>query len=191
MSTVGFKARRLAAHFYDGLLVLAMVMTVTLVLLPLNHGNALTYKSIGHWAWIYNLVLLVVIAAYFGVSWCKRGQTLGLKTWGLFLQSPQGELASPADALKRLAVLFLLNATMIMGCAALEIGYAHWVVYLLLAPYLANLSSLLISGVTLEDKVSKLQLNLLRNQRAREIASEVTNPNKSNGDTATTPADHP
>lgn len=103
--------RRLAAAAYDGLLILAVLMISSAVLQVFNRGEAITFRSVGAWEYLYRAVLAAAVAAYFGIAWTRRGQTLGMKAWSLRVERLDGRLPRWPDVLRRLgcgAPLYLL-----------------------------------------------------------------------------------
>jgi len=79
--------RRLAVMCYDALLLFGILFAATLVILPLNRGQAIApYDA------LYTIYLLIVCFLYFGWFWTHGGQTLGMRAWGVRLlgQSPSG-----------------------------------------------------------------------------------------------------
>jgi uncharacterized RDD family membrane protein YckC len=106
-STTGAPAgliRRLAALFYDLLLAAALAFAATFAMLPLTHGEAIlpsTQGGIGH---AYHVAVLLVVFAYFGWSWTRSGQTLGLKAWRIRLQTKDGGRLGWAGAAARFAL---------------------------------------------------------------------------------------
>jgi uncharacterized RDD family membrane protein YckC len=68
--------RRLAAIIYDLFLLLALLFVATLLVLPLNHGEAFTSKQ--YW---YPAYLLTVSFLFYGWFWTHGGQTLGMRAW--------------------------------------------------------------------------------------------------------------
>jgi uncharacterized RDD family membrane protein YckC len=92
-STAGQPAglfRRLAALLYDLLLVTAIAFAATFAMLPLTGGEAIlasTQGAIGH---AYHAILLLLAFAYFGGSWTRSGQTLGMKAWRIQLGAAGG-----------------------------------------------------------------------------------------------------
>ncbi|MFZ2449926.1 MAG: RDD family protein [Methylovulum miyakonense] len=68
--------RRLAAVFYDLLLLIAVFFVATALLLPLNSGEAFTPQQP-----FYPIYLLTVSFLFYGWFWTHGGQTLGLKAW--------------------------------------------------------------------------------------------------------------
>jgi uncharacterized RDD family membrane protein YckC len=77
--------RRLAALFYDSLLLLALLIIWTTLLILLNKGQSLS-PSPG-----YRLSLILIIAFYFIGFWRHGGQTSGMKAWGLKLISTRSQ----------------------------------------------------------------------------------------------------
>ena len=71
-------ARRLAAMFYDGLLLFALLMLATLVIVVLLR-DAVHADN-----FFFQLYLLVVAWAYFAVCW-RGGQSLGMKAWRIHI----------------------------------------------------------------------------------------------------------
>jgi uncharacterized RDD family membrane protein YckC len=99
--------RRVAAMFYDGLLVAAVLMIVTACFLPLTGGEAVTWKSFPLLAVPYWTALLAAIVFYFGLPWTQRGQTLGMASWRLRVQRDDGFLLTWWDVVVRLGASVL------------------------------------------------------------------------------------
>jgi len=72
--------RRLAAIFYDCLLLSAVLLVATAILMPLSGGNAIESGNL-----FYNVFLLLISYLYFGWHWVKGGQTLGMRSWRIFV----------------------------------------------------------------------------------------------------------
>ncbi len=104
-------SRRLASTCYDGLLVMALLMIMTAALLLTTHGRALAHASIGAWVYAYHATLIATLVGYFYIGWTRKGQTLGMKAWGLRLQRVHGQRIDLTTVLIRLAIagpLYLL-----------------------------------------------------------------------------------
>ena len=99
--------RRLAAVLYDALLLVAVLMTVTWLLLPLTHGEAITHDSVGAFEYFYRALLLGLLVAYFGFSWTRSGQTLGMLAWRIRVVRADGGHLRWRDVLLRLAAAVL------------------------------------------------------------------------------------
>jgi uncharacterized RDD family membrane protein YckC len=78
--------RRLAALFYDLLLVIALALVATFAMLPLTHGEAILASTQGALAHAYHAVWLLAVFAYFGWCWTRSGQTLGMRAWRIALR---------------------------------------------------------------------------------------------------------
>lgn len=73
-------ARRLAAVFYDTLLLIAIWFIATAMLLPLTQGQAINGDS-----YLYKQYLLIIAYFYFCWHWRKGQQTLGMRAWKVIL----------------------------------------------------------------------------------------------------------
>ena len=78
--------QRLAALFYDLLLVIALAFVATFAMLPLTRGEAILASTQGALAHAYHAVWLLVVFAYFGWCWTRSGQTLGMRAWRIALR---------------------------------------------------------------------------------------------------------
>ena len=77
--------KRLAALFYDALLLVAVWFVATALVLPLNHGQAIHTGNP-----FYSSYLLFVSFFFFGWFWMHGGQTLGMRAWRLQLRRRDG-----------------------------------------------------------------------------------------------------
>ncbi|MBE9567845.1 MAG: RDD family protein [Proteobacteria bacterium] len=77
--------RRLFAIFYDGFLLLAILFIVTAIANTLNSGNAIEPGNVYYP--LYVLIIVVLSYLYFAWFWIHGGQTLGMKTWQIQLQT--------------------------------------------------------------------------------------------------------
>lgn len=110
--------RRLAALFYDLLLVIALAFAATFAMLPLTGGEAILASTQGVVAHAYHAVLVLATFAYFGFSWTRSGQTLGLRAWRIALEAADGRRLGWTAAAAR----FLLGGALGV-LAALGLGY--------------------------------------------------------------------
>jgi len=126
VSTPGL-ARRLAAMFYDGLLVFAICFCVTLAVVGLRNvagGEAIhpgERAIAGGFQLVLQVALCISVALFFGWFWTRTGQTLGMQTWRLRIDNLQGGRISWQQAMIRLLV-----ACLSISCAGL--GY-WWVLF--------------------------------------------------------------
>lgn len=95
--------RRLAAMFYDSLLVGALMMLLTALFLPLTRGEAIVWSRFPAVALAYNAARVLLVFAFFGLFWTRRGQTLGMAAWRMRVEREDGRLLGWGDALKRCA----------------------------------------------------------------------------------------
>jgi uncharacterized RDD family membrane protein YckC len=95
--------RRLGAMLYDGLLLLALLMVTTGLLLPLTGGEAIAGSNHPVLRLTYQLTLLALTFAFFGLFWTRRGQTLGMSSWRLRVEREDGQLLTWHDTAVRLA----------------------------------------------------------------------------------------
>ncbi len=83
-------------------------MTVTWLLLPLTRGEAITHETVGAFEYLYRALLLGLVVAYYGFSWTRSGQTLGMLAWRIrVVRSDGGGLLRWRDVLLRLAASML------------------------------------------------------------------------------------
>ena len=99
--------RRLAALFYDALLVTALLMFVTGLTLLLTGGRAIAAESPGWWMPGYRLLLIAAFCGYFGISWTRGGQTLGMLAWKIRVVRDNGTRLRWRDVALRLAAALL------------------------------------------------------------------------------------
>lgn len=72
--------RRLAAMFYDSLIVLSLLIIGTLLAMIVNGGKAIDSQN--HY---YAIYLVTIIFSYFSYSWIRGGQTIGMRAWKIQL----------------------------------------------------------------------------------------------------------
>lgn len=97
--------RRLAALVYDSLAALGILLIASLLILPLSGGEALDKSSVAYQ--LYRLYLLSLLLFYFAWSW-SRGQTLGMRSWRLYLVSDGKKRVSFARAATRFFIALSL-----------------------------------------------------------------------------------
>jgi uncharacterized RDD family membrane protein YckC len=97
--------RRLAALVYDSLLILALVCLATLVILPFSGGEALDQSSLSFQ--LFRVYILCVVILYFSLFW-SRGQTLGMRSWRLYLLTDSGAHISFGRAALRILLASIL-----------------------------------------------------------------------------------
>ena len=83
-------SRRLGAILYDCLLVFALLMMVATPFIAIRGGEAVKPQT----DIVYRLILAAVIYAFFIGFWTRTGRTLGMQSWGLQLETPDGNRPS-------------------------------------------------------------------------------------------------
>jgi uncharacterized RDD family membrane protein YckC len=92
---------------YDSLLLLALLMVATALFLPLTGGEAIDPQRHPVLEWIYRAALVLLTVGYYGVSWTRGGQTLGMASWRLRVLREDGGTLTWADTVRRLAAAVL------------------------------------------------------------------------------------
>ena len=94
--------RRLAAAAYDTLVLAGILMVVVMAELFLR--GAANLPGNVH---VLRALLLLAAVAYFGASWTRGGQTLGMRAWRLQLRRDDGRPLGWPTALARFAFAWL------------------------------------------------------------------------------------
>lgn len=100
--------RRLAAIFYDCLLLTAILFVATAILVSLIGGNAIEGGNI-----VYNAFLLLISFFYFSWHWVKGGQTLGMRSWHIFVMNESMQVINWKQA--SLRFLYALLSLLLLG----------------------------------------------------------------------------
>jgi uncharacterized RDD family membrane protein YckC len=103
--------RRLAAILYDSLLVAATLFLVTIPFIAMRGGEPVKPGDI-----LYQLTLALATYAFFVGFWSRKGRTLGMQSWRLQLETPDGD----KPALGACTIRFLVAA---LSWGALGIGF--------------------------------------------------------------------
>ncbi len=97
--------RRLFAIFYDCFLLIAILFMVTAIVNALNHGEAIEPGDTLYPLYVLTIVILSYL--YFAWFWIHGGQTLGMKTWRIQLQSSDNNRISwKTAAIRFISALF-------------------------------------------------------------------------------------
>ena len=99
--------RRLAALFYDLLVLIAIWMVAAALILLAFRGEV----DVADQPLLYHLVLQGVLlglsAAYFVISWSRGGQTIGMRAWRVRIVDNQGRSPKPTRSLLRFALALI------------------------------------------------------------------------------------
>ncbi len=102
--------RRLAALLYDGLLLLAILFLASGLALMMNGGEPLTAGNP-----LYSAYIVLIAWLYFAWPWVHGGQTLGMRTWKLYLYRDSGHPMRWRDTAWRFAAAILSLAPCGLG----------------------------------------------------------------------------
>jgi uncharacterized RDD family membrane protein YckC len=155
--------RRIGAGCYDGLLVggLLMVAVGLATYLTRPAGAGTTLAAFPH-RLLYQTVALAVIAAYYGLCWTSRGETLGMKAWRLRLISDDG----PLPSWKRVLVRLLLAVPLWVAPLGALLMFMHhsasgWVIGAASLPLAISLAAAWTQGISLHDRASATRVVLV------------------------------
>lgn len=102
-------ARRLAALFYDALLLIGVMFFASLPV-TVASGEAIHSGTLG-----FQLYLLAIIYIYLAWQWTHGGQTLGMKAWRLRLVTSSGGTVDWPATLRRFFAALLSIASLGLG----------------------------------------------------------------------------
>ncbi|MDJ0916263.1 MAG: RDD family protein [Woeseiaceae bacterium] len=101
--------RRFGAMIYDLLLIIALLFLSTLPFIALRGGESVEPQNFN-----YQITMVLVVYLFFVGFWTSKGRTLGMQSWGLQLQTPDGRLPSV-----RAASLRFIASILSLACAGL------------------------------------------------------------------------
>ena len=78
--------KRFGAIIYDSLLVLALMFLGTLPFIAVRRGEPVAAGDPA-----YQLTMLFIAFAFFSGFWTRAGRTLGMQSWGLRLETMDGQ----------------------------------------------------------------------------------------------------
>lgn len=155
--------RRVGAGCYDALLVggLLMVSVGVATYLTRPAGTGTTLAAFPH-RLLYQAVAMAVIAAYYGLCWTGRGETLGMKAWRLRLLSEHGALPSWRQVLIRLLLVVPLWLAPLAGLLMfMRHSAAAWMVGAATLPIAISLAAAWSQGISLHDRASATRVVLV------------------------------
>ncbi len=117
--------RRLGAMIYDGFLVAAIWIGVTVAHIAVQRfvlGQGAEDVGAGAGAvWTLRIMLVLSAMAFFSYSWTRGGMTLGMQAWRLRVQTPQGNSITWLQSAVRCLTAWV-------SLAAFGLGY-WWVLF--------------------------------------------------------------
>ena len=110
--------RRLAALFYDLLVLVAIWMFAAALILLAFHGEVDVARQPALYHFVLQATLLILSALYFVVSWSKGGQTIGMRAWKVRILDNNGQPPGERQSLLRfvLALISLIGAFGFIWC---------------------------------------------------------------------------
>jgi len=96
--------RRLGAIVYDTLLLLALLFLVTIPFIAQRGGEPVEAGD----SVLYQLCIAGVIFGFFTGFWSYGGRTLGMQSWGLRVETPDGQIPTFRVATVRLGFFWQL-----------------------------------------------------------------------------------
>jgi uncharacterized RDD family membrane protein YckC len=96
--------KQLVSMLYDSFLIAALAFIATAILLPFNHGEAISGP-------LYNIYLLSILFIFYSGFWKKAGQTLGMKAWKIRIIDEYGNNPPWAIGFLRLFIASFLPVT--------------------------------------------------------------------------------
>lgn len=141
--------RRFAAGFYDGLLLLALAMIAGVIVFIASGGLSRpvgVLRAPSMVERVGNLLLVATFATlYFGYGWRKAGQTLGMKSWKIRVEYPDGTLLHWGGVLRRLGCAAPFYVLLLMSSLAF-MQHRYPLAFALCLPMVANAGWLLWKG---------------------------------------------
>jgi len=104
--------RRFGAILYDSLLVLALLFLVTIPFIAVRGGEPVEADD----NLLYQLCTGLVVFLFFVGFWSRSGCTLGMQSWGLRVETPDGQIPT----FKAASIRFV---TSILSWAVLGLGF--------------------------------------------------------------------
>jgi uncharacterized RDD family membrane protein YckC len=101
--------KRIGAIIYDTLILSGVLMIAGFAVLPFTGGRAVPAGAL--WFQAY---LLLIVWAYFALSWWRGAQTLGARAWRLEVRTIDGHRPGILRATAR-AILSLLSLCSVIG----------------------------------------------------------------------------
>ena len=102
--------RRIGAMIYDGLLVFALLFLGTLPFIAMQDG-----ESVAPYYIVHQLTLALIIYLFFVGFWTRYSRTLGMQSWGLRIETMDGEKPNPGQATIRFFAALLSWVPLGMG----------------------------------------------------------------------------
>src|SRR5687767_6023134 len=154
MANVTIK-RRIICSIYESILLFGIIFMGALI-----YGIIFKQKNAMHYRLGLQLSIFIFIGIYFIYCWCATGQTLAMKTWGLKLQTIEGNLLNFKQAVLRYILFYILwiLPSLILGKI---LNMPKYYLYLILINICCNwiyIKFNFINQQSLHDKILKLEI---------------------------------
>ena len=103
--------RRLGAILYDTLLVLALLFLITTPFIAVRGGEPVEAND----NLLYQVCVVLAVYLFFTLYWSRSGSTLGMQSWGLRVETPEGQPPSFGKATVRFLAAVLSWAALGLG----------------------------------------------------------------------------
>ncbi len=103
--------RRFGAILYDALLVLALLFLTTIPFIAVRGGEPVGADN----NLLYQACIVLVVFLFFTGFWSRSGRTLGMQSWGLRVETPDGKVPTFARASLRFFAAILSWAAVGLG----------------------------------------------------------------------------
>jgi uncharacterized RDD family membrane protein YckC len=127
--------RRLASLLYESLLVAAILLAAAVSFYIAAPG-----VIEGTMRLLMQVYVGAILAAYFLWCWCRSGQTLPMKTWGMRVVDHTGKPPAPARALIRFGIAAISLGASCAGVAVIWKRPHETIGWMLLAPGIVDLA---------------------------------------------------
>ncbi|MDH3614782.1 MAG: RDD family protein [Gammaproteobacteria bacterium] len=95
--------RRFGAIIYDSLLLLALLFLITIPFIAFRGGEPVETDD----NLLYQLSIVLVVFLFFTGFWSRSGRTLGMQSWGLRVETSDGEIPTFTTASIRFVTAIL------------------------------------------------------------------------------------
>ena len=112
--------RQLAASFYDGLLLLAILLIAAALTVPLTQAGIIKPNNP-----FMSLYYLAISFLYVAGSWVRGGKTLGMHIWHIRLEQHDGQLLTWRQALIRFCTSLPAWGLLIFSLIRLAVPKQH------------------------------------------------------------------
>ncbi|XVN74569.1 hypothetical protein AAEX37_01662 [Oligella sp. MSHR50489EDL] len=128
-----------AGMMYEGLLLFALIFVGAYLFDTLTQSHEAEPLM-----WQRQLVLFILLGAYFLISWFKRGQTVAMKAWGIRLINKRHPRLTWVQAITRYLLMWVLPliGAFIVNKIVVSVGWHSISMFIVICPFLNLLPTL-------------------------------------------------